>query len=111
VWGYTSTPQYIFMAWCLAKQRDNFTFVLVISGRGISLLNGAYKVHAKVVTKRVNTRHQRGFISMRIAWVSEEQLMHRLCVYNTAMDPKNDKRLQLGDILLTDYVKAFDRVL
>jgi len=22
----TSTPQYVFMAWCLVKHRDNFTF-------------------------------------------------------------------------------------
>jgi hypothetical protein len=25
-WSYTSTPQYVFMAWCLVKLRDNFTF-------------------------------------------------------------------------------------
>jgi hypothetical protein len=25
-WSYTSTPQYVFMAWCLVKRRDNFTF-------------------------------------------------------------------------------------
>jgi hypothetical protein len=25
-WSYTSTPQYFFMAWCLVKHRDNFTF-------------------------------------------------------------------------------------
>jgi hypothetical protein len=24
-WSYTSTPQYVFMAWCLFKHRDNFT--------------------------------------------------------------------------------------
>jgi hypothetical protein len=24
--GYTSTPQHVFMAWCLVKHRDNFTF-------------------------------------------------------------------------------------
>jgi len=23
-WKYTSSPQYIFMAWCLVKHRDNF---------------------------------------------------------------------------------------
>jgi hypothetical protein len=23
-WSYTSTPQYVFMAWCLVKDRDNF---------------------------------------------------------------------------------------
>jgi hypothetical protein len=22
-WSYTSTPQYVFMAWCLVKHRDN----------------------------------------------------------------------------------------
>jgi hypothetical protein len=26
-WSYTSTPQYVFMAWCLVKHRDNFTFI------------------------------------------------------------------------------------
>jgi hypothetical protein len=25
-WRYTSTPQYVFMMWCLVKHRDNFTF-------------------------------------------------------------------------------------
>jgi hypothetical protein len=25
-WSYTSTPQYAFVAWCLVKHRDNFTF-------------------------------------------------------------------------------------
>jgi hypothetical protein len=25
-WRYTSTPQYVFMSWCLVKHRDNFTF-------------------------------------------------------------------------------------
>jgi hypothetical protein len=24
-WSYTSTPQYVFMAWCLVKHRGNFT--------------------------------------------------------------------------------------
>jgi hypothetical protein len=27
-WSYTSTPQYVFMAWCLVKHRDNFTLPL-----------------------------------------------------------------------------------
>jgi hypothetical protein len=27
-WSYTSTPQYVFMAWCLVKHRDNFNFYL-----------------------------------------------------------------------------------
>jgi len=25
-WRYTSIPQYVFIAWCLVKHRDNFTF-------------------------------------------------------------------------------------
>jgi hypothetical protein len=29
-WSYTSTPPYVFMAWCLAKHRDNFTFTLCL---------------------------------------------------------------------------------
>jgi hypothetical protein len=29
VWRYTSTPPYVFMAWCLVKQRDNFTFTIL----------------------------------------------------------------------------------
>jgi hypothetical protein len=28
LWSYTSTPQYVFMAWFLVKHRDNFTFTL-----------------------------------------------------------------------------------
>jgi hypothetical protein len=24
-WSYTSTPQYVFMEWCLVKHMDNFT--------------------------------------------------------------------------------------
>jgi hypothetical protein len=28
VCNYTSTPQYVFIAWCLVKHRDNFTFYL-----------------------------------------------------------------------------------
>jgi hypothetical protein len=27
-WSYTSTPQYVFMAWCLVKHRDSFNFTL-----------------------------------------------------------------------------------
>jgi hypothetical protein len=28
-WSYTSTPQYVFMAWCLVKQRDNFALYII----------------------------------------------------------------------------------
>jgi hypothetical protein len=27
-WSYTSTPQYVFMAWCLVKHRENLPFYL-----------------------------------------------------------------------------------
>jgi hypothetical protein len=27
-WSYTSTPQYVFMAWCLVKHTDKFTFYI-----------------------------------------------------------------------------------
>jgi hypothetical protein len=29
-WSYTSTPQYVFMTWCLVKHRDNFTFTFIL---------------------------------------------------------------------------------
>jgi hypothetical protein len=29
-WSYTSTPQYVFMEWCLVKHRDNFTFFFLL---------------------------------------------------------------------------------
>jgi hypothetical protein len=34
-------PQYIFMAWCLVKQRDNFifSFLLTLLNRGLSIIN------------------------------------------------------------------------
>jgi hypothetical protein len=43
--SYTSTPQYIFVAWCLVEQRDNFALTLpgdqtsqdVISGPTVKL--------------------------------------------------------------------------
>jgi hypothetical protein len=31
VWSYTPTPHYVFMAWCLVKHRDNFTFTLLFN--------------------------------------------------------------------------------
>jgi hypothetical protein len=32
-WRYTSTPPYVFMAWCLVKHRDNFIFTLISDNR------------------------------------------------------------------------------
>jgi hypothetical protein len=29
-WSCTSTPQYVFTAWCLVKHRDNFTFYIYL---------------------------------------------------------------------------------
>jgi hypothetical protein len=29
-WSYTSSPQYVFMAWCLVKHMDRFTFVTLL---------------------------------------------------------------------------------
>jgi len=28
-WSYTSIPQYVLIAWCLVKHRDNFNFYLL----------------------------------------------------------------------------------
>jgi len=30
-WSYTSTPQYVFMGWCLVKNTDNFTLPYLTS--------------------------------------------------------------------------------
>jgi hypothetical protein len=30
-WKCTSTPQYVFMVWCLVKHRDNFIFTFYVS--------------------------------------------------------------------------------
>jgi hypothetical protein len=30
-WSYTSTPLYVFMAWCLVKHRDNCTFTFTFT--------------------------------------------------------------------------------
>jgi hypothetical protein len=31
-WSYTSTPQYVFIAWCFVKHSDNFTFTFYTIG-------------------------------------------------------------------------------
>jgi hypothetical protein len=44
-WSYTPLPQYVFMAWCLVKHRDNFTFTFILFFRCvISLLHAFYGV-------------------------------------------------------------------
>jgi hypothetical protein len=37
VWGYTSTPPYIFMAWYLVMHRDNFVFTFTTLIRYVEL--------------------------------------------------------------------------
>jgi hypothetical protein len=29
-WSYISTPQYVFIAWCLVKHKDKFTFTFTL---------------------------------------------------------------------------------
>jgi hypothetical protein len=52
-WSYTSIPQYVFMAWCLVKHRDNFTFYIfyMISRkrRHSTLYSGTVVTHKTVV--------------------------------------------------------------
>jgi hypothetical protein len=28
-WSYTSSPQYVFMVWCLLKNKDNFALLIL----------------------------------------------------------------------------------
>jgi hypothetical protein len=35
--SYTSTPQYIFTVWCLVKHRDNFTFIVSLPNKCMTL--------------------------------------------------------------------------
>jgi hypothetical protein len=59
-WSYTSTPQYVFMAWCLAKHRDIFTLVVVAIFslqvfNGLSFLNHISTYHKAVSSVRGTT--------------------------------------------------------
>jgi hypothetical protein len=40
-WNYTSISQYAFMAWCLVKHRDNFTFTFTSCTRNEKLSTSA----------------------------------------------------------------------
>jgi hypothetical protein len=46
-WSYTSTPQYVFMAWCLVKHRDNFTFYPCLrpGQYGLRVASNAERLH------------------------------------------------------------------
>jgi hypothetical protein len=62
-WSYTSTPQYVFMAWCLVKHRDNFTFYLYLIYRGWEVVDWIHlaldKVHwPDVINMVMNLRFQ-----------------------------------------------------
>jgi hypothetical protein len=47
-WSYTSTPQYVFMVWCLVKHRDNFTFLPLSSPvTSVSGTNIAFRTFSK----------------------------------------------------------------
>jgi len=38
-WSYASTSQYVFMAWCLVKDRDSFTlsYLTILAVNGVVL--------------------------------------------------------------------------
>jgi hypothetical protein len=48
-WNSTSTPQYIFVAWCSVKHRDNFTFTFsvlwVMEAQPVTLLTHLMRIH------------------------------------------------------------------
>jgi hypothetical protein len=54
-WSYISTPLYVFMAWCLVKHRDNFTFTFVWIGNLVSHRKGRkrFRVFENRVQKRI----------------------------------------------------------
>jgi hypothetical protein len=47
-WSYTSTPQYVFMAWYLVKHGDNFTFTWVVTPCSVVEGYQLSEVHAAV---------------------------------------------------------------
>jgi hypothetical protein len=44
-WSYTSTPQYVFMAWCLVKHSDNFSFTFLLLSLAPQLSLGLGLLH------------------------------------------------------------------
>jgi hypothetical protein len=49
-WSHTSTPQYVFMVWCLVKQRDTFTLSLCLSVKKL-LFTQLFLLFKKFTTK------------------------------------------------------------
>jgi hypothetical protein len=78
VWNYTFTPQYDFMAWCLVKHRDNFTFYLlpllstvsVIKLKRMRWAGGAYvgEMRNAYIILIVKRRRKRQLERCRIRW-------------------------------------------
>jgi hypothetical protein len=64
--SYTSTPQYVFMVWCLVKLNDTFTFTFTWNFPGITP-----KLHTVMIfvmlthTKMFHTEFIRTFVSIR----------------------------------------------
>jgi hypothetical protein len=59
-WIYTSTPQYVFMAWCSVKHRDNFTFycnVYWCDNPSDEQRQGTTSVFIAVITSNVSIGH------------------------------------------------------
>jgi hypothetical protein len=54
-WSYTFTPQYVFMAWCLVKHRDNFTFTILPLSALIQYLD----IHHYEAPSCTTTSHQK----------------------------------------------------
>jgi hypothetical protein len=64
VWSYTSTPQYVFIAWCLVKHRDNFTFTCVNTFDSVS--HHIFLLE-KVAHDKVVVEHQRHYCTTQDA--------------------------------------------
>jgi len=56
-WSYTSTPQYVFTAWCsVKKDRDNFTFTFNFISYLLSLLSPCTHLSTLFETKKKNLK-------------------------------------------------------
>jgi hypothetical protein len=51
-WNYTSTSQYVFMAWCLVKHSDNFTFFFTFYSILLAEDSRFFKLGPQLVQKR-----------------------------------------------------------
>jgi hypothetical protein len=56
-WSYTSTPQYVFMAWCLVKHMGNFAFTCTHGIEGwVDPRDGRDKVAKRIIPAPTGTR-------------------------------------------------------